>query len=405
MSHTAIQGNNGQLLPTSSTLFASSPNVLNNLDEDVSYKSFSRDSGHGGSEQEDSPRTHWTNTHQPHHQHFMHQQRYTNSLSADIKNSYIAKLNRLNGGASDGNSNRLNMDNGNHLPANSTSFQWGDAGKQNTGAQNSYSAAPNASLTAAMKATGARGPSPWNHTYMEIDHEGDPVYEEIERERWGRLNGHTSDVMQVSDLSDEELKRNNTPSDMSRNSSRGYGDSRPLLPYYSQQQQQQMRQQKQLLQQYQQQQLQQQQQQQLLEQEQFAQSDDAMLDLNSAGQVNLDQETLQRMLIQQHQDQQQMQQLNKQQQQLSRENLMTVAVLNGEQVVCRLSSPVHQANPNASPMHQTQPQQYQQGNNKSSSASNASSVATSPASNGMPAHIVISRASHMTPQQQLYNES
>lgn len=71
-----------------------------------------------------------------------------------------------------------------------------------------------------------RSPSPWNHTYTEI-HDGrmhrgfvledDPVYEEIER----------SDI-QVSDMSDEDGKRQ---SDMSRQSSRSYGDHRPLIPY------------------------------------------------------------------------------------------------------------------------------------------------------------------------------
>lgn len=78
------------------------------------------------------------------------------------------------------------------------------------------------------KNTGFMRPtSPWNHTYTEI-HEGrlhrglvledDPVYEEIER----------NNDMQVSDMSDEDGKRQ---SDMSRQSSRSYGDHRPLIPY------------------------------------------------------------------------------------------------------------------------------------------------------------------------------
>lgn len=71
-----------------------------------------------------------------------------------------------------------------------------------------------------------RATSPWNHTYTEI-HDGrmqrvlaaedDPVYEEIERNE-----------IQVSDMSDEDGKRQ---SDMSRQSSRSYGDHRPLIPY------------------------------------------------------------------------------------------------------------------------------------------------------------------------------
>ncbi|XP_063219842.1 latrophilin Cirl isoform X2 [Bacillus rossius redtenbacheri] len=82
-----------------------------------------------------------------------------------------------------------------------------------------------------------RSISPWNHTYTEIregqhapNHshthghsyivastEDDPVYEEIER----------SDV-QVSDMSDEDGKRQ---SDVSRQSSRSYGDHHPLITY------------------------------------------------------------------------------------------------------------------------------------------------------------------------------
>lgn len=67
----------------------------------------------------------------------------------------------------------------------------------------------------------------WNyHTYTEINDAGmprglvledDPVYEEIERNE-----------IQVSDMSDEDGKRQ---SDMSRQSSRSYGDHRPLIPY------------------------------------------------------------------------------------------------------------------------------------------------------------------------------
>lgn len=80
---------------------------------------------------------------------------------------------------------------------------------------------------------GHRTHSPWNHTYTEIpdgvaaarqaplESGSDPVYEEIERE--GRSE------LQVSDLSDEDGRRHS--SDISRQSSRSYGDHRPLLPY------------------------------------------------------------------------------------------------------------------------------------------------------------------------------
>ncbi|XP_065206272.1 latrophilin Cirl-like [Planococcus citri] len=65
--------------------------------------------------------------------------------------------------------------------------------------------------------------SPRSHTYSEIaagSSRSDPVYEEIERER-----EHCS---QISDISDDDAKRN---SDMSRQSSKSYGDHRPLIPY------------------------------------------------------------------------------------------------------------------------------------------------------------------------------
>jgi len=71
-------------------------------------------------------------------------------------------------------------------------------------------------------------PHHWgHHTYTEIydgqnprgllTAEDDPVYEEIDRNE-----------IQVSDMSDEDAKRQ---SDMSRQSSRSYGDHRPLIPY------------------------------------------------------------------------------------------------------------------------------------------------------------------------------
>ncbi|CAH0762138.1 unnamed protein product [Bemisia tabaci] len=76
--------------------------------------------------------------------------------------------------------------------------------------------------------TGRRAHSPWNHTYTEITVNAplpieDPVYEEIERER-----ERDRDRGQVSDVSDEDGRRQ---SDMSRQSSRSYGDHRPLIPY------------------------------------------------------------------------------------------------------------------------------------------------------------------------------
>ncbi|XP_065566296.1 latrophilin Cirl-like isoform X2 [Artemia franciscana] len=79
-----------------------------------------------------------------------------------------------------------------------------------------------------------RAQSPWNHTYSEIDgrrahcceeSELDPVYEEIERREC-----HCYSHLPVSsDVSDERCS-----SDVSRQSSRSYGDNRPLLPAHLQ---------------------------------------------------------------------------------------------------------------------------------------------------------------------------
>lgn len=91
---------------------------------------------------------------------------------------------------------------------------------------------------------GGRSHSPY-HTYMEVD--GDPVYEEIERqheqrglhlhdprlhEHDPRLHEHDprAHELMVSDVSDESDPQRKH-SDMSRQSSRNYSDSRPLIPY------------------------------------------------------------------------------------------------------------------------------------------------------------------------------
>ncbi|XP_070164592.1 latrophilin Cirl isoform X5 [Polyergus mexicanus] len=167
-----------------------SPHAATN---NISFKSYSRDSGHGGSEQEDSPRTH-------------------NTLTL-------------------GHSGRRRGPN--------------DGGEMNTGTRTTGG--------------GRRAAMPYNHTYTEIvdgrgnggaghhqlhGHHGqhvhlprglinedDPVYEEIERSNGGG-NGNGGVVgageIQVSDMSDEDGRRQ---SDMSRQSSRSYGDHRPLIPY------------------------------------------------------------------------------------------------------------------------------------------------------------------------------
>ncbi|XP_014479736.1 PREDICTED: latrophilin Cirl-like isoform X2 [Dinoponera quadriceps] len=167
--------------------------------KNISFKSYSRDSGHGGSEQEDSPRTH-------------------NTLTL-------------------GHSGRRRGPN--------------DAGEMNS--------------TGNRTTGGRRAAMPYNHTYTEIvdgrggngaghhqlhahhgqhvhlprglANEDDPVYEEIERGSGvagpGIIAGGIGGVVgageiQVSDMSDEDGRRQ---SDMSRQSSRSYGDHRPLIPY------------------------------------------------------------------------------------------------------------------------------------------------------------------------------
>ncbi|XP_076668606.1 latrophilin Cirl isoform X4 [Andrena cerasifolii] len=159
-----------------------SPHTASN---NISFKSYSRDSGHGGSEQEDSPRTHNTLT-----------------LGHSGRNRAVRGMNE---------SNEI-------------------SGTRTTGGG------------------GRRAAMPYNHTYTEIidgrangpghhqlhghhgqhvhlprglANEDDPVYEEIER------GGGASEI-QVSDMSDEDGRRQ---SNMSRQSSRSYGDHRPLIPY------------------------------------------------------------------------------------------------------------------------------------------------------------------------------
>lgn len=149
----------------------------------ISFKSFSRDSGHGGSEQEDSPKAHTTVL-------------TSNSLlrhKDGPRQSYMTSAYSHS-----------------HLQPQIQHMQSATVQHRNKQANGSI-----------------RATSPWNHTYTEIRErergqrlrDEDPVYEEIERERA---------EIQVSDMSDEDGRRQ---SDMSRQSSRSYGDHRPLIPY------------------------------------------------------------------------------------------------------------------------------------------------------------------------------
>ncbi|KAK4308886.1 hypothetical protein Pmani_019446 [Petrolisthes manimaculis] len=188
-------------------------------DEKYSFKSCGRDSGHGGSEQEDSPRTgpapklsslRLNNNVAPHlpQDHLVNP--YTTASSA------AAATTPTNSGVT---SNHIQSAPGPEalLP------DYRLAGDTPT------LRLPNST----GNVRGHRTHSPWNHTYTEIsdgvpssrqnglDGGADPVYEEIERE--GRSE------LQVSDLSDEDGRRHS--SDISRQSSRSYSDHRPLLPY------------------------------------------------------------------------------------------------------------------------------------------------------------------------------
>ena len=349
---------------TTTMLGVSTPAHLNqnNLDDD-GYKSFSRDSGHGGSEQEDSPRSNWYNH---------HQQRYANSLTADLKNSYLSRLNRL--GTSDGNPNRTT--DGFLKPGKKTSAYpyIGTCKKQLVTVPNNYTTALHSNV-AGIRTSSGRGNTPWSHTYMEIDHDADPIYEEIERERWFRLNGgaNTNDM---SNTCEEDFKRL-TPSDVSsRQSFRSYSDARPLLPYYSQQQEHQLRQ--------------------LQQDQQYHLEQEYVTNAEAVAAANLHQqqqeydeavETQQHQLQQIHMSQQQ------QKSQQNRENLMTVAVLNGEQVVCRLSTPSNDPSGN-------QQLPTSSSNTPQEQPSGPTSTASPTLSNGFSAQLVLSR-----PQQQAHSEA
>ncbi|XP_068218279.1 latrophilin Cirl-like isoform X7 [Palaemon carinicauda] len=184
-----------------------------NFFQKYSFKSSGRDSGHGGSEQEDSPRTgsaaklaalHLNNSVAPH----LAPDHLVNPFTAN--NGAVAAANIVHEQATPGPEALLP----DYRLAEGTPTLRVPAGNSVIG-------------------RGHRTHSPWNHTYTEIpdgaqasrqsNMEGgtDPVYEEIERE--------VRSDLQMSDLSDEDGRRHS--SDISRQSSRSYGDHRPLLPY------------------------------------------------------------------------------------------------------------------------------------------------------------------------------
>lgn len=177
------------------------------FEQNISFKSFSRDSGHGTSEQEESPHSHM--------------------IGSDDMNEY--RLNKQGNWKQHKTSN-LSMD-GNMIGGMPINNQAEMAAKY---MYNQYQGGGGKYHTSGKRKNGQRSTSPWNHTYTEIydgqrlhgkrvsstmNDPDDPVYEEIERNE-----------IQVSDMSDEDGKRQ---SDMSRQSSRSYGDHRPLIPAYS----------------------------------------------------------------------------------------------------------------------------------------------------------------------------
>ncbi|XP_069693685.1 latrophilin Cirl isoform X9 [Periplaneta americana] len=218
----------------------------------ISFKSYSRDSGHGGSEQEDSPRSHNTttlnslnnlrslnNSKDMRRQPYMppdYQQGITNDLSVAERGP----------GPSDGECvTEYCQDHEREHPPMVGQSAEGSAQAHHTQLQPATLHVQHGTRTAKKSNSNfLRSTSPWNHTYTEIREgrphghghvlahahshphpvapsaglpEDDPVYEEIERSE-----------IQVSDMSDEDGKRQ---SDVSRQSSRSYGDHRPLIPY------------------------------------------------------------------------------------------------------------------------------------------------------------------------------
>ena len=182
--------------------------------QNVSYKSYGRDSGNGSSEQDDSPRQ-------------QQQQQLVNLHRAAVQQQMgLGSMGRRG-------------TNYPHPP--NPALAEGAA----MDAQLIAQFRENRSGTSPLRMNQLRGSkrsrsaSPWNHTYMEIDlrrradqlPEGmeltDPVYEEIERNSGECPCRHYT--QNSSDMgSDEEGRRQN--SDVSRQSSRSYGDNRPLIP-------------------------------------------------------------------------------------------------------------------------------------------------------------------------------
>ncbi|XP_044741072.1 latrophilin Cirl-like isoform X3 [Chrysoperla carnea] len=232
-------------LLTSSSIFPKSATTWGPLNKslqwkNISSKSYSRDSGHGGSEQENSPRSYGTTATSLGNMQMQIQQRSHKELN--YRKPFLSSNNQMMD-ASDHQfqysptstsscSKQSDLDFYHHQQQQ----QLADLTHQiqqlprYTSGNNTLSSSAGSYQQRNKKSHGNpifRTVSPWNHTYTEI-HDNpqrlvgqnmfdDPVYEEIDRNE-----------IQVSDMSDEDGRRQ---SDMSRQSSRSYGDHRPLIPY------------------------------------------------------------------------------------------------------------------------------------------------------------------------------
>ncbi|KAG8235883.1 hypothetical protein J437_LFUL010113 [Ladona fulva] len=214
----------------------------------ISFKSYSRDSGHGGSE--DLPRSHnltlqnslnnvrsLNNSKDSRRLPYMPPD-YHQGITNDLSTTHCPSIDLEHSSGIHSSPRALSEEH--HLRIQEALPQYSSSshGRQGHLLPSLQQLAPHQSGRATKKSSNSlhRSMSPWNHTYTEIREghplshplvkfhsralglpEDDPVYEEIER-----------NDAQVSDVSDEDMKRQ---SDTSRQSSRSYGDHRPLIPY------------------------------------------------------------------------------------------------------------------------------------------------------------------------------
>ncbi|XP_031771098.1 latrophilin Cirl [Apis florea] len=158
--------------------------------QEHSFKSYSRDSGHGGSEQEDSPRTHNTMT-----------------LGHSGRNRGARGIN----------------EGMNEMSGNRTTGGGGGGRRAAMPYKHKYTEIVDGRVNGPGHHQLHAHHGQHVHLPRDLANEDEPVYEEIERG-----GGGGGGEIQVSDMSDEDGRRQ---SDMSRQSSRSYGDHRPLIPY------------------------------------------------------------------------------------------------------------------------------------------------------------------------------